>query len=163
MKINKILIEVEEYLSMKDLPSEDRDLLDRAVRSSSAAYAPYSGFEVGAAVMLANGEIVGGNNQENVSYPTGLCAERVALFWAQSQFPDIPVRSIAIYARSLDFKLEKPVTPCGSCRQVLAEYENRHNKKIRIIMGGNDGKVNVVDSVAQLLPLMFYTEQLKKR
>ena len=111
---------------------------------------------------MKNGNIFTGNNQENVAYPSGLCAERVALFYAQSQNPEVPVEAIAISARSSDFALNEPVTPCGSCRQVIAEYENLYNTPVRIIMGGHNGKVRVVNGIENLLPMLFYLEELKK-
>ena len=157
-----IQIHIDEYSSAAALEMSDKVLLDRAIEAASRAYAPYSSFHVGAAVLLANGEILDANNQENVAYPSGLCAERVALFYAQSQRPDIPVKAIAIYASSDDFLMEDPVTPCGACRQVIAEHESRHSEKIRIIMGGNHGRVQVVEGIENLLPLMFMLEKLKK-
>jgi cytidine deaminase len=117
---------------------------------------------VGAAVLLDNGKIFTGNNQENVAYPSGICAERVALFYASSQYPDIPVKAIAISARARGFKINSPVTPCGSCRQVMAETENRFQQKMKLIMRGENGKINVVDGIKNLLPLMFRAEELKK-
>lgn len=159
---NKIIIEVEEYDSTDDLASSDGELLAEAVLASETSYSPYSSFQVGAAVKLANGKIFRGSNQENAAYPSGMCAERVALFFAQSEYPDIPAEAIAIFARSTEFKLEKPITPCGSCRQVMAETESRSGKKMRIIMGNNNSHVQIVDGIESLLPLMFMLENLKK-
>jgi cytidine deaminase len=159
----KISIVVEEFTSLTELSKSDRDLLEQATLASETAYSPYSGFQVGAAVRLDNGMVISGNNQENAAYPSGLCAERVALFFAQAQFPGIPVEAIAIFARSEEFALEKPVTPCGSCRQVMAEYENRHGRKMRVIMGNGDGKAQIIEGIENLLPLMFMLEKLKKR
>lgn len=162
MDIKKIVLLVEEYSSLNELNPEDRELMEQAMLIRSQAYAPYSNFEVGAAVRLQNGVIITGNNQENVAYPSGLCAERVALFHAQAHYPDIPVETIAVTASSEDFKVAEPVSPCGSCRQAMAEYENRHHKKIRVIMGANNGAIRVVNGVETLLPFMFMLEELKK-
>ena len=162
MDIKRIVLEVEEYASQAELPARDQELLDQAILASHSSYSPYSSFRVGSAVRLGNGLVVSGNNQENAAYPSGLCAERVALFYAQAHHPDEPVDAIAIFANSLEFKLEKPVTPCGSCRQVIAEYEHRHDRKARIIMANGDGSVQVVNGAENLLPLMFYLEELKK-
>ena len=153
---------VEDYASAEELDTPDRDLLAKAVQASDTAYSPYSSFRVGAAVRLADGQIIIGNNQENAAYPSGLCAERVALFYAQASYPGLAVDAIAIYANSSDFKLQKPVTPCGACRQVIAEYEHRHNVKTRIIMANGSGEVQAVNGAENLLPLMFYLEELKK-
>lgn len=162
MDIRKITLHIEEYASHALLPPPDRELLDAAVTASRSSYSPYSSFEVGAAVRLTDGKIITGNNQENAAYPSGLCAERVALFYAQSQYPGTAVDAIAIFASSREFLLKKPVTPCGACRQVIAEYENRHQHKIRVIMANGEGLVQVVESAESLLPLMFYLEELKK-
>ena len=158
-----ISIRFEEFNSVAELNKSDRELLKQATHASETSYSPYSSFQVGAAVRLANGEVISGSNQENAAYPSGLCAERVALFFAQAQFPEVPVDAIAIYARSREFKLDKPVTPCGSCRQVMAEYENRHGSKIRVIMGNDDGNVQITQGIESLLPLMFMLDKLKKR
>jgi cytidine deaminase len=163
MEIKQFSFRVEEYFSLTELEKSDRELLEEAIKASASAYSPYSGFQVGSAVRLANRHIVAGNNQENAAYPSGMCAERVALFYAQSQYPGVAVDSVAIFARSKDFNLDAPVTPCGSCRQVMAEYENRHSKKMRVIMGNGDGKVQVVFGMENLLPLMFMLEKLKKQ
>jgi cytidine deaminase len=159
----KIFIKVEEYYSKDELNKADKELLEEAIRASETSYSPYSSFEVGAAVRMADGKIIRGSNQENAAYPSGLCAERVALFYAQSQFPDMAIEAISIFARSRDFKLDGPVTPCGSCRQAMAEYENRHRHKMRVIMGNDHGAVQVVEGMDNLLPLMFMLEKLKKK
>jgi cytidine deaminase len=105
--------------------------------------------------------IITGNNQENVAYPSGLCAERVALFHAQAEYPDEAVEAIAITASAEDFAMTEPVSPCGSCRQVMAEYENRHRNKIRVIMAGN-GYIRAINGIENLLPFMFMLEALKR-
>ncbi|MDR0729950.1 MAG: cytidine deaminase [Prevotellaceae bacterium] len=140
--------------SPSELPATDATLLQMATRAMQQAYAPYSHFRVGAAVLLENGEIVCGSNQENVAYPSGLCAERVALFYANAQFPNVPVRAIAINAGTDGHESIEPVYPCGSCRQVLLECEMRSGNPIRIIMGSTR-KIQVVDCVGDLLPLSF--------
>jgi cytidine deaminase len=156
-------IKIEEFNSPDELTDKDRELLNLAVKATASSYSPYSAFKVGAAVRLTNGALLSGSNQENAAYPSGLCAERVVLFYAQSQYPDVAAEAIAVYAISDDFKLDKPVTPCGSCRQVMAEHESRHSKKIRVIMGGANGKIQVTEGIESLLPLMFVMEKLKKR
>jgi cytidine deaminase len=128
-----------------------------------AAYAPYSHFNVGAAVLLANGKIVKGNNQENASYPVGLCAERVAIFSAGANYPGIPVEAIAVIATSDHFHLDRPVPPCGACRQAIAEYEHRYNKKIKMIMAGETGKVLLSESIENLLPYQFNADDLNTK
>jgi cytidine deaminase len=157
----QINIRLEEYASLDELSKPDRELLELATRASETSYSPYSSFRVGSAVRLANKEVITGSNQENAAYPSGQCAERVALFFAQARYPDVAVDAIAIYASSAEFKLDKPVTPCGSCRQVMAEYENRHRNKIRVIMGNNN-HVQIIEGIEGLLPLMFMMEKLKK-
>jgi cytidine deaminase len=158
-----ISIRVEEYRSTEELSEADRLLLEQAMNAAHTSYSPYSTFQVGSAVRLVNGTILHGSNQENAAYPSGMCAERIALFYAQAKFPDIAVESIAIYAKSNEFKMDIPVTPCGSCRQVMAEHENRHGRQIRIIMSGDNGLIQVVNGIESLLPLMFMLEKLKKR
>ena len=155
-------IEIWEYESPDKLAPEDREVLEEAVEASRHAYAPYSKYFVGAAVRLGNGLLIKGNNQENVAYPSGLCAERVALFHASANYPDEVVKTIAITAKADGFKVANPVTPCGSCRQVMAEIENKQTEKIRVIMMGNGGTCFVTDGVENLLPLMFQADELKK-
>jgi cytidine deaminase len=162
MKENKLIISYKEYDHIDELNPSDRILLESAKSAIESAYAPYSAYHVGAAVLLENGEIVKGSNQENVAYPSGLCAERVAMFYASSKFPDVPVKAIAITAGAKDFVIDKPVTPCGSCRQVMAEAENRYHEKLKLIMNGETGKIFIIEGVNNILPLMFHAEELKK-
>jgi len=163
MRKIKLQISLEEYESTDELSSSDRSLILKANEAVHNAYAPYSHFRVGAAIELENGKILSGNNQENVAYPTGLCAERVALFYAHSQYPGVKIKCIAIVAKSDDFSLEGPVTPCGSCRQAIAEYQNLYQNNIRILMQAYSGKVYAVNSIDDLLPLMFQADELKKK
>ena len=158
-----VKIKIEEFNSPEELTDKDRELLELAVSATETSYSPYSGFRVGAALRLTNGELLSGSNQENAAYPSGLCAERVVLFYAQAKYPDVGAEAIALYAISDDFRLERPVTPCGSCRQVMAEHENRYKSKIRVIMGGTNGLVQITEGIENLLPLMFMIEKLKKR
>lgn len=162
MNIRKVILQVEEYTSAEDLPADDKVLMDKASAAQASAYAPYSLFKVGAAVRLRNGMVITGSNQENAAYPSGLCAERVALFNAQSQYPDVPVDAIALTAASEDFRMADPVSPCGACRQVMAEHESRHHNKMRVIMGSNDSKIWAVNGIENLLPLKFMPEELRK-
>ncbi len=162
MKIRKIQINIEEFSGGEPLPDTDKKLLEVAQQTINTSYAPYSGFHVGAAVYLANGEIITGSNQENAAYPSGLCAERVALFYANSRYPDVDVKAIAISADADNFPVDYPVAPCGACRQVIAEIETRQKKKIRIIMHGQNGYTQAVDGIENLLPLMFSEEKLKR-
>lgn len=152
--------ELQEFDSVAELENADMSLLEKAKAASADAYAPYSGFRVGAAVLMENGEIVSGNNQENAAYPSGLCAERVALFAAASRFPGIPVKAIAITCSS---PMNEPLTPCGACRQVISEYEMLHANNIRLILSGSAGKVWVISGIKALLPLAFNAKSLPKK
>ncbi len=152
-----------EYESAKELDVKEQELLQKAREASEQAYAPYSNFYVGAALLLENGVIVSGNNQENVAYPSGLCAERVAIYAAGAQYPNVAIKTIAITCRSKQFEVNEPLSPCGACRQAMSEYEMRHNQHIRTILAGEKGKVMVMDSIADLLPFMFKAEGLKKK
>ena len=143
------------YKDEDELPGPDRQLLERARKSLDHAYAPYSNFRVGAAVRLANGKVLGGSNQENAAYPMCLCAERVAISAAESQYPGQAVTAIAITVHSLTQVIDQPAAPCGSCRQSLIETEYKHQQKIRIIMQGERGDVYVLENARQLLPLSF--------
>jgi cytidine deaminase len=159
MKTTEIKIVIHEFENIDELPVNDQNLLLEARRITGQAYAPYSGFHVGAAVLLENGLIVSGNNQENSAYPSGLCAERVALFYANANYPDSGVKTIAISAAKNDVLVNEPVKPCGSCRQALAETEVRFKAPIRIILDGQDG-ILVLNGVESLLPLSFSNKAL---
>ena len=150
-----------EYDDISDLPEQDRLLVAEARKSVGQAYAPYSHFQVGAALRLENGVILRGNNQENASYPIGLCAERVAVFAAGANYPGIRILSLAITANSTHFHVNKPITPCGACRQAIAEYEHRYQQPIRLIMVGESGKVLVADSIQHFLPYQFNADDLQ--
>lgn len=140
---------------MDELSTEDRQLVEQAIEATRRSYAPYSHFRVGAAVRLENGEIVIGCNQENAAYPSGLCAERTALFAAGAQYPDVPVRVLAVAARGTDGEMtEEPTGPCGSCRQVIIESETRAKHPIRILLYGRRC-VYIIDGIRQLMPLTF--------
>jgi len=154
MNCKSITIYYKEYYSNEGLTVEDKELLDAAIEATKSSYAPYSGFNVGAAVRLANGEIISASNQENAAYPSGLCAERVALFYANSKFPDVPVESLAVTAAVDGHVCESPTYPCGACRQVMAETELRAKKLIRIIIG-SEKVTQIVDNVESLLPFTF--------
>jgi len=145
-----------------ELNAEEKELLRKARESSGMAYAPYSNFFVGAAILLENGITVCGNNQENAAFPSGLCAERVAIFSAGANYPDVKIKTIAITCKSELFKINQPLSPCGACRQAMSEYEMRYKSNIRIILQGETGKIRIMNSIADLLPFMFVAEELKK-
>ena len=149
------------FPDMTALPEEIRGLMQQAVLSREKAYAPYSKFRVGAAVLLENDEVVLGNNQENAAFPSGLCAERVAVSHAGAVFPGIPIKAVAISAATILRKVSEPVPPCGACRQVLSEYEYRQKTPIAIYFMGDDSEIYMVSSVAQLLPLIFTGDSLQ--
>lgn len=138
-----------------ELAAHDREVVEAARKATANSYAVYSGFNVGAAVRLFDGTIVSGTNQENAAYPSGLCAERTALFWANSQYPDKAVEVLAIAARTAQGELEKPIPPCGACRQVILETEKRFNTPIRIILYGTKECYVVEEGIKALLPLSF--------
>jgi len=159
MQTREIKILYKEFESVVELPAQDKQLIEAARSAALNAYAPYSKFQVGAAVLLENGELITGNNQENADFTDGLCAERVALFYAQAKFPGVPVKTIAVTANNGKGILEEPAQPCGSCRQVLVETEVRFDQPIRIIL---DGKhcIHVLDGAESLLPLAFKPKAL---
>jgi len=152
MKEVKIEVGIKE-LGIDELTDMERLLRESAIDATKKSYAPYSGFHVGAAALLANGEIITGNNQENAAYPSGLCAERVTLFYASSQYPDVPVEVLAVAAVTKG-EVTESISPCGGCRQVLLEVEERGKKPMRILLCGKD-KVSVISSASDLLPLSF--------
>lgn len=143
------------YDTIDELPPADKELMLEAIAARKNAYAPYSRFRVGAAVKLANDETVIGSNQENASYPSGLCAERVAVFHAGAKFPDVVVKTIAISATSDDYQVSVPAAPCGNCRQAIFEYEFKQKQPIRILLMGEKGNIVVCNAIKDLLPLGF--------
>jgi len=157
-----IQAEIKVFPDRSKLSIKDADLLKIAQEAAIHAYAPYSHFKVGAAVLLKNGRIISGNNQENAVYPSGLCAERVALFYAASQFPETPIAKIAVTAIGRE-EVSRPVPPCGSCRQALLEYETKFGEPIEVIMAGEKGEVYIAKSVSDLLPLSFNNDFLETK
>jgi cytidine deaminase len=157
---HEIKIAFEEYASLTELPADDYSLCLEAVNALTHSHSPYSRFKVGAALRLQSGRIIYGSNQENVAYPSGLCAERVALFHWGANHPDDPIEAIAITAHTNDFLLTQPVTPCGSCLQVLAEYEKKQNRRIRILLYCKEGPVWITNGIESFLPFLFFEDRL---
>jgi len=151
---------LEEYDSASQLPAESLALINQARDYCNKAYAPYSNFLVGSVVLLENGQMVSGSNQENAAYPSGLCAERVALFSAAARYPGMIIRKLAVSALKQGQIIHQTVTPCGGCRQVISEYQTRQNQPIEIIMEGHGGKVQVARSIDMLLPFKFSIKHL---
>jgi cytidine deaminase len=151
----KIITEVELFNAISECPGSIQNLMASAIEARAKAYAPYSGFLVGAAILLEDGTIVTGSNQENASYPAGLCAERTALFYAMAKHPELKIKSIALTAGPKDENNLVPVPPCGSCRQAIAEYEQHQKSPISIYFMGTSGEVKMVKSLLSLLPLAF--------
>ena len=139
----------------------EKKLIDAAKQATSNAYAPYSEFKVGAALLLENGNIITGNNQENAAYPSGLCAERTAVFYANSQFPDQKIEALAIAAYFNGDFTSDLISPCGSCRQVLLEVESRYESPVKILMYTKDNEIYVADSMSSLMPLSFDKKAFK--
>ena len=159
--MKKIRLEIEiQTCTYQELNEEDRQLIDAAKEATNRSYAPYSKFSVGAAALLNNGIVITGTNQENAAYPSGLCAERTTLFYANSQYPDQPVKTLAIAARTQHGFLESPIPPCGSCRQVLMETEQRYNQAMRVLLYG-EKEILIINGTKDLLPLSFGSEFLE--
>lgn len=159
MKTTEIRIVIHEFENINELPDSDQLLVAEARKITSMAYAPYSGFHVGAAILLESGQIITGNNQENSAYPSGLCAERVAMFYANANYPEAGVKAIAVSAAKKSVLVDEPVKPCGACRQALAEAEMRFGHPIRIILDGQQS-ILVLSGVESLLPLSFTKKYL---
>lgn len=154
MKKRQIQIEYIEASSLEKLEPIEQRLVSKAKSAAKKAYAPYSKFFVGSAVLLENGEIFTGSNQENAAFPSGICAERTALFAAASNFPEVPVKTIVITAMANEKIVRTPVSPCGTCRQVILQTQNRYAKSIKIILFG-DEKSYILEDARDLLPLPF--------
>ncbi|WP_244973437.1 cytidine deaminase [Prevotella nigrescens] len=144
---------------LEELSADEQALIKKAIEATKNSYSPYSHFSVGAALLLENGEMVIGANQENAAYPSGLCAERSAIFAAQSTRPDQPIKALAIAARNGGGLMKHPIVPCGSCRQVVLEIEDRYKQPVRILLYGTE-TVYVIDTVKDLLPLQFIGESM---
>lgn len=143
------------FENMGELPAEVKDLMDQAVAIRKTAYAPYSKFRVGVAILLDNGKIVLGSNQENAAYPSGLCAERTAIFYTGANYPEAKMLTMAISAASDSNPTTSPIPPCGACRQSIAEYEFKQEAAIEIYFMGETGNIYKSDSLKNLLPLTF--------
>ncbi len=143
------------YEDVSELPSDVQILMNKAVEARNQAYAPYSKFKVGAALLLENNQVILGNNQENAAYPSGMCAERVAIWKAGSDYPGVKVKQLVITASSTNTKVDRPVGPCGACRQTLSEYEINQKEPIEIYFMGEVGKVVKTASLLSLLPFSF--------
>ena len=152
--INYLLVQPDE------LPPAEQTLVQKAIDATNNSYARYSNFHVGAACLLENGNVVIGANQENAAFPSGLCAERTAIFAAQANYPEQPITAIAIAAKNENGLLSEPITPCGSCRQVMLEIEDRYKRPLRILLYGQNG-VYIVDTVKDLMPLSFVDASMK--
>jgi cytidine deaminase len=155
MKEKILSISLEIYQSEAELSAIDQQLLSKATEQLQSAYAPYSQFRVGAALLLANGEIVTGNNVENAAYPMCLCAEQTAIGAAASHFPEVPILSLAVTVHNEKKRIDTPAGPCGACRQIISEAEDRHQQKISIIMRGESGPIYKLKSAKDLLPISF--------
>ncbi len=155
MKLLNVTTTYTIYNHLEELPASIQILMKQAVKARSQAYAPYSKFLVGAAILLDDNTIILGNNQENAAYPSGLCAERVAIFSAAANFPNSHFKALAITATALDKELSEPVAPCGACRQAIAEYEFKQETSIPIYFMGKVGKIIKANSIKDLLPLAF--------
>ena len=137
-----------------ELNESEKFLIDEAKKAALSSYSPYSCFKVGASVLLKDGTVVAGNNQENVAYPSGLCAERTALFYANARYPDQPVDAIAVAAYTNGKYVDDPITPCGACRQVILEAQNRYKNPVKIYLYGENG-IYIIEKITDLLPLSF--------
>lgn len=154
MAQKKLTINYMEYASVEEMSPADQQLVAAALEAQKGSYSPYSQFQVGAALLLENGLIIKGANQENAAYPSGLCAERVALFAAGANYPDVATDTLAIVASDHGILCESPASPCGSCRQVMAEYQKKHGKPLKIILVGSK-RIRKFACVDDLLPFIF--------
>ena len=150
-----ISISYKEYFRNEGLELKDKELLDRAKKASEGAYAPYSNFNVGAAVRLSNGEIIAASNQENAAYPSGLCAERTTIFWTSANYPNVKIKKLFVIGAPKDALTSTPIPPCGGCRQSILEYEVKQNENIEIYFASLDGEIFKTKSIRDLLPFSF--------
>ena len=147
-------ITYQEFSSVDEMTPGDQALVAAALEAQKGSYSPYSDFQVGAALLLANGVVVKGANQENIAYPSGLCAERSAMFWAGANYPDVPMETLAVAGSDHGVLCESPASPCGACRQVMAEYQKKHKHPLQIILVGSK-RIRKFSCVEDLLPFIF--------
>ncbi len=161
MQQKELRFSYEEYASDSELPKADAELLQLAREATVHAYAPYSHFRVGAAARLVNGEIITGTNQENASFPAGICAERTLLSTAASLYPGVPIGTLAISYHNENGISDRPISPCGICRQSLQEFEQRTGRPVRMVLGGETGIIIALERSGLLLPFAFSANELK--
>jgi cytidine deaminase len=161
MQVREFQLSYEEYASDRELSKADAELLRLAREATAQAYAPYSHFRVGAAARLAGGVVITGTNQENASFPAGICAERTLLSVAGAQHPGVAIETLAISYHNENGISDRPISPCGICRQSLQEFEQRTGKPVRLILGGQEGKIFVIPRASLLLPFAFTSDELK--
>jgi cytidine deaminase len=159
--VTEYAVYVEEYSSIAELPEQEQQLMRWAQKALENAYAPYSHYLVGCALLLSTGEVVLGSNQENAAYPSGMCAERVALFACGAQHPGAKIVALAVTAKKRDHSGFSQASSCGGCRQVMSEYEFKQDSPIRVLMQGPDDKILATNSTMELLPLNFSPDSLK--
>jgi cytidine deaminase len=152
---------VKKYNQINELTFEDQALLKEAKVAVNDAYAPYSKFHVGCALRLDNGFVIKGNNQENIAYPSGLCAERVAIFYAGATYPNSAIIAMAITVKAANFIVDKPIASCGACLQSMSEYELKFKKPMRIILQGETGDIYVAEGLKTFMPFMFWVDELR--
>ena len=151
---------IQQFNSMEELNAVSKNLLLSSKKAAKNAYAPYSKFNVGCALLLENNEIILGNNQENIAYPSGLCAERTAIFYAGANYPTVPIKMMAVTAFANGYEVNQPVMPCGACLQSISEFELRFSKPIEIILQGNSGPIYLAEGIKTFLPFQFFIKEL---
>ena len=159
--LHKISFSYHSFSSVEELSNEDKNLIIASEKALELAYSVYSGFSVGASLLLENGEIFSANNQENAAFPSSMCAERVLLYSCRAKFPRLKIKKIAITANSIHGKILNPISPCGACRQVMVEYEQNQKSSIEVLLKGNQDEIYLIKSVEDLLPLSFKSNILK--
>lgn len=162
MDQKNFVVSYQTFKSLNELSASDQELCLKAEEALKTSYSPYSHFKVGAALKLSNEQIVLGSNQENVAYPSGLCAERVALFTVGAAYPDLAVQTMAITAKSSNFVIQKPITSCGACLQVMAEFEQKQKQEIEVLFYCIGGEIIKVKGIKNLLPFVFVEERLER-
>jgi len=163
MTEHEIKINFKEYASLEELEQADQQLCDEAVKALKTSHSPYSKFRVGVAMRLKSGKILHASNQENAAYPSGLCAERVALFNWGANHADDPIETMAVTAHTDEFQLTKPVTSCGACLQVLAEYEKKQGNAIKMLLYCRQGPIWIATGVETFLPFLFFEDRLTNK